>query len=176
MGKRSNFPRRKNDAYATPAGPVRALLPYLPPATHFVEPCAGDGALIDILISAGHVCSAAFDIAPRRGDVMPADATTLTVDDIDPSAAMFITNPAWTRSILHPVIVNLSDIRPTWLLFDADWPHTAQAAPYLPRLRRIVTAGRVKWIPDSAHAGKDNCCWYLFDARGAGPAIFTGRN
>jgi len=26
----------------------------------------------------------------------------------------------------------------------------------------IVSVGRVKWIPDSKHTGKDNVCWYLF--------------
>jgi len=63
------------------------------------------------------------------------------------------------------MIEHFSDMRPTWLLFDADWMHTKQSAPYLWRLRKIVSVGRLKWIPDSRYTGKDNCCWYLFDGR-----------
>jgi hypothetical protein len=52
---------------------------------------------------------------------------------------------------------------PTWLLIDADWVHTKQAIPYLPRLKTIVSVGRVRWIPGSPYDGKDNCAWHLFD-------------
>ena len=90
---------------------------------------------------------------------------------------VFVTNPPWSRPVLHPIINNLSDQAPTWLLIDADWVHTKQAIPYLPRLQKIVSIGRVKWIPDSPFAGKDNCCWHLFDrSRLGAPAIhFIGR-
>jgi hypothetical protein len=33
----------------------------------------------------------------------------------------------------------------------------------------------VKWIPDSPFTGKDNCCWYMFDAHSDTPAHFVGR-
>jgi hypothetical protein len=88
---------------------------------------------------------------------------------------MFITNPPWDRKILHPLIVHLSDQAPTWLLFDADWMHTRQAAPFMPRLRKIVSVGRVKWIPDSTMTGKDNCAWYLFDRPHSEGVRFHGR-
>jgi len=65
--------------------------------------------------------------------------------------------------------------RPTWLLFDADWIHTKQSTEYLPLLKKIVSIGRVQWIPDSKSTGKDNCCWYLFDASYVGPTMFYGR-
>ena len=74
---------------------------------------------------------------------------------------MIITNPPWERKLLHPMIEQFSDLRPTWLLFDADWVHTKQAIPFMPRLRKIVSVGRVKWFDKTA--GKDNACWYLFD-------------
>ena len=74
----------------------------------------------------------------------------------------FITNPPWTRELLHPIIDNLRKQLPTWLLFDADWMHTKQARPYLPFCDLIVSVGRVKWIPDSLYVGKDNSCWYKF--------------
>ena len=50
-----------------------------------------------------------------------------------------------------------------------------QPAPFMPWLRKIVSVGRVKWIEDSPFTGKDNCCWYLFDAREEAPAEFIGR-
>ena len=160
MGKRSNFERRRNDAYPTPREAVLPLLPYLEDGSRFCEPCAGDGALIDHLTANGHICAAAWDIEPRRSDIDQQDARTRICGNID----YYITNPPWTRELLHPIIENLSDHAPTWLLFDADWMHTRQAVPYLPRLAMVVSVGRVKWIPDSPYTGKDNAAWFLFDA------------
>ncbi len=172
MGKRSDFERIPRDFYPTPAEAVRPLLAHLLPGTRFVEPCAGNGALVDHLTAAGHVCAAAFDVNPQRADVSRLDALTVEYS----GSAIFITNPPWDRKVLHPMIVHMSDQAPTWLLFDADWIHTRQAVPFLPRLRRIVSVGRIKWIPDSTMTGKDNCAWHLFDRPSANEsAVFYGR-
>lgn len=171
MGKRSSFERIPRDFYPTPAAAVAPLLPHLAPQTRFCEPCAGDGALIDHLTAAGHVCARARDIEPQRDDIERKDALTTLTGNID----CFITNPPWDRKVLHPLIAHLCQQSPTWLLFDADWMHTKQAAPFLPWLRKIVSVGRVKWIEDSPFTGKDNCCWHLFDAHSAAPALFIGR-
>ena len=160
MGRRSDFPRRPMDAYATPAEAVGPLLPHLT-KTRFIEPCAGDGALVILLNNAGLFCAQASDIAPRRPDVVQRDARTSIWPDL--FASVFITNPPWTRRDLHPIIINLSNQKPTWLLFDAAWLFTGQAAPYVNRIRKIVSVGRVKWIAGSPHAGKDDAVWYLFD-------------
>lgn len=80
----------------------------------------------------------------------------------------------WDRKLLHPMIERFTSLRPTWMLFDADWVHTKQASPYMPLLRKIVSVGRVKWIPDSKMTGKDNCSWMLFDVDGEG-CQFYGR-
>lgn len=168
MGKRSTFERRERDFYPTPLEAVRPLLRHLSPRTRFVEPCAGDGALIDHLTAAGHKCVVGYDIEPKRADIECWDAleTKGAADGVT-----FITNPPWDRRVLHPLIVRLSDLAPTWLLFDADWVHTRQAAPFADRLRRIVAVGRVKWIPDSPFTGKDNCAWHLFGRPVIGPAL-----
>ena len=171
MGKRSSFERIPRDFYPTPVEAVRPLLSHLLPATRFCEPCAGDGRLIDHLTSAGHVCAAAWDIEPRRDDIAKKNALEWVIGNID----CFITNPPWARDILHPLIEHLSAEYPTWLLFDADWMHTRQSAPFMPLCRKIVSVGRVKWIPDSPFTGKDNCAWYLFDANSEAPAQFIGR-
>lgn len=127
--------------------------------------------MVDHLEAAGHACAHAHDIEPRRANVDRKDALTTMTGNID----CFITNPPWDRKILHPLIVFLSSQHPTWLLFDADWMHTRQSAPFMPFLRKIVSVGRVKWIPDSPFTGKDNCCWYLFDQTSDAPAQFVGR-
>jgi hypothetical protein len=168
MGKRSTFPRFPQDAYATPWEAVVPLLDHLAPRTRYIEPCGGEGRLIEHLKRAGHTCVGYYDL--------PFDARTTryVVDDAD----RFITNPAWRRDVLHPILVNLSDQLPTWLLLDADWVHTKQAIPYLPRLRKIVSVGRVKWIPGSPFTSKDNCVWCLFDLprlNGHAPVRFVGR-
>jgi hypothetical protein len=171
MGKRSDFTRIERDFYPTPPSAVLPLLPFLKTCTRYAEPCAGDGALIRMLKTAGHHHASAYDIEPAHPIVERHDARTRLVGNID----CFITNPPWSRPLLHELIVHLSDQHPTWLLFDADWPHTRQAVPFLPRLRKIVAVGRVKWIPDSPFVGKDNCCWYLFDRPCGSPTEFYGR-
>jgi hypothetical protein len=174
VGKRSNFARVERDFYPTPAEAVLPLLPHLPQRSGFVEPCAGDGALIKHLIAAGHVCLAAYDIEPQSPRVEQADAFDLP-DLFTFTPDYIITNPPWDRALLHPMIMTFADIAPTWLLFDADWMHTKQSVPFLPLLRAVVSVGRVKWIPDSKMTGKDNCAWHLFCAGDAGPTVFHGR-
>lgn len=166
MGKRSSFERRPQDFYVTPYEAVVPLLPHLPARlVTYIEPCAGDGSLIDHLKRHDHVCVYASDIEPKRADIQRHDAFEIERSYAD----YFITNPPWTREILHPLIVHLSDIAPTWLLFDADWAFTKQSMPYMKRCRAIVAVGRVKWIPDSPHTGKDNAAWYLFTKDAAEP-------
>lgn len=171
MGKRSDFKRNKHDFYPTPYEAVLPLLPHLPANVSFNEPCAGDGALIRHLERHGHVCISATDIEPQWCGIHRRDA----FEQKGTQADLFITNPPWSRPILHPLIMHLSDIRPTWLLLDADWMHTKQAAPYMDRCRMIISVGRVKWIPDSKFTGKDNASWYLFDARHEGQTAFIAR-
>lgn len=173
MGKRSDFERKERDFYPTPVSAVLPLLPHLPVGCSYVEPCAGDGALIRG-IGEHAKCVRSSDIEPQDWRIEKRDA--LDHGYLAQCGADFIvTNPPWDRKVLHPMIEVFSAARPTWLLFDADWMHTKQAAPYMPYLRKVVSVGRVKWIEGSKHTGKDNCCWYLFDQTAQGPAEFVGR-
>lgn len=165
MGKRSIFEHRKNDFYPTPEAAVMPLIPFLPKNSFkFYEPCAGDGRLVEFLhklssgVSMGHT-----DIEPQCDWVGQLDAFDVQVPD---ATDLIITNPPWSRWLLHPMIEHFSRQKPTWFLFDADWIHTKQAVPFLPLCRKVVSIGRVKWIEDSKHTGKDNSCWYLFDNDG----------
>lgn len=174
MTKRASgkFKRNPKDFYRTPESAVLPLLPHLRSLVWFEEPCAGDGALVDILVGAGHYCTYAGDIAPKRNDVLTFDALKQERTE----AQYYITNPPWTRDTLHQLIEHLSGIAPTWLLFDADWMHTKQSIQYLRFCQKIVSVGRVSWMGNGV-SGFDNCAWYLFDrAREMLPqTIFIGR-
>lgn len=172
MGKRSDFKRRAQDAYDTPPEAVKPLVPHLPEFFSFLEPCAGAGDLADHIrfFCRGAKCQNMLDIAPRSDRVEQLD----TLNKFETRADFIITNPPWTREILHPMILNFSGIRPTWLLFDADWMHTKQSIEFLPLLRKVVSVGRVSWMQNGV-TGKDNCAWYLFDAKEEGPTEFVGR-
>ena len=154
MGKRSAFRRIEGDDYPTPYEAVLPLLGRLKPHTKFIDPCCGAGCLIAHFESAGHICVAQFDALDR-------DARSARYDDADPHA-IFLTNLPWGRPVLHAAIANLSSQRPLWTLLDSDWVHTKQAIPYLPRLQKIVSVGRVKWIPGSSFTSKDNVIWCEF--------------
>jgi len=171
VGKRSSFDRVPRDFYPTPREAVLPLLPHLIAGARFCEPCAGNGALVDALVAAGHRCAAAWDIEPRRADIDQHNALHRLIGNID----CFITNPPWDRRTLHPMILHFSKQAPTWLLFDADWIHTRQSTPFLPLLQKIVSVGRVKWIPGTKMTGKDNCAWYFFGKSTGEPAKFYGR-
>ena len=160
MGKRSNFERVPRDFYPTPAPAVLPLIPHLSKRfSQFWEPCAGDNALTHILEAHGAQCVHASDIDPQAAGIARRDALTTP---LPLGAKVIITNPPWDRKILHPMIDHLRQLAPTWLLFDADWAHTKQSAAFMPYCAKIVSVGRVKWIPDSKMTGKDNCAWHLF--------------
>jgi hypothetical protein len=175
MGKRSTMPRIPRDLYRTfDPRAVPPLLPHLGPGPlRYVEPCAGHGDLIDQLAAAGLDCAGAYDIVPMRQDIAEADATDLVPDvDFD----LFITNWPWSRKIMHKLIVHLSNQKPTWALFDANWANTKQAAPFMARCRKIVAVGRLLWIPGTKMQGKEDAAWFCFDKPIPGSApVFYGR-
>ena len=179
MAKRSDFPRRKNDLYHTPIKGMEPLLPFI--RTHsekkisFIEPCAGDGRMVDFFVENGHICKDYFDIDPQRDDIKIKDAFDYPIQ-LYQDCDYIITNPPWTRKILHPMIDLFSSVRPTWLLFDANWLFTKQAYPYLRYCHKVVSIGRLKWIEDSLYSSKDDSAWYLFDKnkirQSEGPVIY----
>lgn len=180
MGKRSNFEKRDKDKYLTPYAGAVPLTSFLPQRRFtFAEPCAGDGRLIrhirDVTDNNAQ-CSFVGDIEPEHDLIPTFDALDIQERHLG-GTELIITNPPWTRTkasgyILHRMINHFSDLRPTWLLFDADWLFTKQATPLLERLVCTVAIGRLKWIEGTNMAGKDNCQWAFFrkDAREMAPA------
>ncbi len=184
MGKRSDFERIPRDLYDTPAEAVVPLTPFIKDVKEYWEPCVGNWALVDAIKELGVSCYGyGSDINGNSGPA--CDATKYQFSSVLKYKIPFITNPPWDRPVLHAIIDNLSKQAPTWLLIDADWAHTKQTdmakrgLKTVPELmkhcRKIVAVGRVKWIPNSKHTGKDNCCWYLFDQRVGGATIFYPR-
>jgi hypothetical protein len=180
------FARRPHDFYATPGAAVQPLLPHLAPHTDYIEPCAGDGALIRALGAAGHSCVYACDIEPRGPVIDQADV--LSGHPIGPGHTPIITNPPWTRLKGHysdpvrsplPCMIRefvFNAKRTTWLLLDAGFAHTGDLwAEFGPYCERIVSVGRVKWIAESKSHGQKDVCWYKFRPVAAGRPIFFGK-
>jgi hypothetical protein len=188
MGKRSDFEHLDKSQYLTPEAAFMPLVPFLPKGGFlFAEPCAGDGRLANYVEQNTHGAAKLLsDIDPdgarktadlmfgghQREDILHGDALDITNRDLN-GIDMVITNPPWERQkkhdyILHKLIEHFASKIQTWFLFDSDWPHTVQAKPFLDQYcTRIVSIGRVKWLPDTNQTGKDNAAWYEFrpDAR-----------
>lgn len=172
MGKRSDFSRVPKDYYRT--FDLRAVSPLAPllaayGVTRFAEPCVGLKDLVGQLKDLGLSCVAMFDINPRRPGIPFADACHLTRADLN-GAGDIITNPPWSRVLLHKLIAHLSSLAPTWLLFDADWMHTGQSARFMSYCTDVVSVGRLRFLPGTSCDGKDNCAWYRFDRSAEGCA------
>lgn len=175
MGKRSNFSRIDKDKYDTPYAGVLPLLSHLETGTSFIEPFAGAAKLASHLTSHGHECVFMSDIEPRSNDVARLDFFEMGGFTIPA-----ISNPPWKRDkksdfLLHRIIERARVRFPcTWLLLDADWAFTKQAAPYMKYCSKFVAVGRLKWIPGSKHTGKENCAWYRFESEPC-ETVFYGR-
>lgn len=175
MGRRSSFIRRKNDAYFTPYKAIPPLLPHLRQNVAFVEPCAGDGRLVRHLERHGHMCVFKSDIAPQSNDIIISDCMEAAIYRKPlPAGMVTITNPAWTRELLHPMIERFRKCGPTWLLFDAGWAYTLQAKPYLKYCSKIVATPRLKWIEGSKHDAIEDAVWYCFGDEEV-DTVFYGR-
>lgn len=163
--------RKRNDFYPTiDPRAVEALAAHLPAGTIYAEPCAGEADLIGLLDALGLVCDWALELEPQgsclrnRWPIARGNALALTQADVN-DAQCFITNPPWSRPMLHALIAHLARLAPTWLLFDASWKHTRQAAAFAPICTDIVSVGRLKWFAGSKYDPPDDCAWYRFDAR-----------
>jgi hypothetical protein len=160
MGRRSGFPRRKHDDYDTLDN--KAIIRLVPILRHegirsFAEPCAGNGFLVRHLEAEGFVCSYAGDI--RTGEDALAEESFGDADAI-------VSNPPWTRNLLHPLIEHFMACgKIAWLLFDANWAWTQQSAGLLDRCSDILPTHRLRWIPGTRDSAKDDSCWYRFDPR-----------
>jgi hypothetical protein len=165
--RRPGLKRHKNDLYQTPYHAVPPLIPWLRGIRTFAEPCCGDGDMVRHLESFGLRCVYAGDLSTGQ------DALAST-DYNDPD--VIITNPPYTRSVMHPMIEHFRKIAPTWLLLEQDWCGTKQATPLLRSCTDMLPIGRVQWMAEKKGAGFDNSVWARFDAHHtAGPVWHSFR-
>lgn len=173
MGKRSDFEKIEKDFYKT--FDKRAMvIPFVNEITgnRYVEPCFGNGDLVNLI---GNIakCVNYSDITSGT-DALTIDAAYCKNSDL------IITNPPWSRDkkndyILHKLINHFRTLKPTWLLFDADWMHTKQSTELMQYCSKVISIGRLTWIEGTTTSGKDNCCWYKFEKEKVDSTIFIGR-
>lgn len=144
------------------------MVPFIHHIQTFVEPCGGDGRLVHHLTRLGKHCVRFFDIAPDSVFVAYGDAFTADYTGVE----AIITNPPWSRPILHAMIIHFVESVPEcWLLFDSNWVNTAQSVPYMKWCTDVVPVGRIKWVENSKGVGKEDCSWYRFSADSNGQTI-----
>lgn len=162
MGKRSDndsAATNPSDFWPTPAAGVLPLVPHLVPGSTFIEPCAGDGALIDELERHGFKCSMAFDVAPRREGIARRDASRIVGFNM---VSPIITNPPWRRKLLEPILDNLVGQATLWLLLPLDYTTNLWTNRFMRHVNKIVPIGRVSWL-GNGKGGMENSAWYRFE-------------
>ncbi len=183
MGKRSAFKRREQDFYPTPREAVERVLPQLQIDLNlfggYIEPCVGDGALRKHLsdLTGVHNCWYMLDIVPRMIGPKEGDATDHKEMEYAKSfSKLIITNPPWSFEPLTAMLETWRELGFTvWVLLSGDWAHNLRSAPYLSYCTDIVPVGRLKWMPDSKYASKDNNAWYRFEPYPDRTTVFHAR-
>lgn len=160
--------RKERDFYPTPRKAVEPLVKHLEGEATFLEPCAGNGALIEHIESLTdyrYFCKKAYDIDPQPTtysvSIEQRSAFFLTYHDVV-DVDYIITNPPFQWDMLKPLLDHLPELRPTWLLLPFGYACNKRMAPYMEKCKKLVPIGRVKWIEDSSATSTDDFGWYLF--------------
>ncbi|TIT00213.1 hypothetical protein [Mesorhizobium sp.] len=169
-----NFDCIPSDFYVTPPRALPPLLPFLEPQRRYVEPAAGNGALIDLLAQHGHCCVAAFDIDPHRNDIAARNALDLGEADLG-DATIFLTNLPWSWPVFPQLVKHLIALRPLWTLAPARFAHAARSATLVDRCSHIVCVPRLQWIPGTRDQSTQDTVWLRFDASHRGGPHFYPR-
>lgn len=189
MGKRSNFDRKDKDFYETwDRRACRQLVNEFSYGETYCDPCCGDGALIENLsnIRPDVKCVWTNELYPENYTLIPNSTHDITARPIIGSFNKYVMNSPWKRHLLHAIIDRLMQDRPVWALIDSNWKETIQQSvankynvktvpALLKNCVKIKSVGRLKWIRDSDHDGKDDQSWYLFDKNFTGQTEFYGR-
>jgi hypothetical protein len=174
MGKRSDRPRLPRDFYPTPQKAVEPLIPHLWDIEWYVEPCAGNGALVEAICNLeGPNFEWAGDLEPMKDGIEEHDAREGL--PYLKYANAIITNPPHKKDVLFPLLdIWLESCKIVWLLLNADVAHKISFAKYMAKCEKVVSIGRVKWFPESNAASLENFAWYRFGHSGQ-PTQFVGR-
>lgn len=147
------------ERYDTPDWCTRALIQHGPVSGGCVlEPCAGAGAMVDVLREAGCVV-AAFDIEPRREDISPVD--TLTPGFFEQIAATHGTDISLVSNTPFSLAASYQRrgqmFRRTALLVRITWLERTRDRADIPDPVRLIVLPRPKF----AGKGSDSatCVW-----------------
>lgn len=168
MSKRIDTDSAKTNASNFWPTPLEAVVPLLEPLrqdvvaakSRFIEPCAGDGALVDALVFHNFACAAAFDTAPRRSDIRHGDAANVDWSTVNP-AIPAVTNPPWARHLLEPILAAVIGTRVVWLLLPLDYATNLWTNLYMRHVNCLVPLGRVSWL-GNGQGGMENSAWFRF--------------
>ena len=171
MGKRSpGHDARPRDFWPTPPEGIRPLLRLsdeVQPSKRFIEPCAGDGALVSGLEMNGWTCELALDLEPQVPGILKHDASMLSrreelrgIDD-----PLIVTNPPWARKLIEPLLDDwFTFAHQIWLLHPLDWLANQWMGRFNRHIDMIVPIGRVSWL-QNGQAGKENSTWVRYTPR-----------
>lgn len=181
MSKRTpGLPQRPRGFWPTPLEAVAPLVPYLPRAACYGEPCAGDGALTAHLATLwpGGQLVWSSDIEPQAPGIEQWAVEEITFDLSDP-VQMWITNPPWPKigqrgDPAISIIRHLAQIAPVWALLPWDFMANDYFGRVSAMCSEIVPIGRVSWMGNGT-PGKDNCAWVAFDARNRRAPVVRAR-
>lgn len=169
MSKRTpGLPQRPRGFWPTPKAAVVPLIPYLPPSAVYVEPCAGDGALVSHLsvLWPGGAAAKLSDIEPQAVGIECLDATALEERHLC-GATLCITNPPWPKTGKRgdpamSILMHISSLVQTWAILPWDFAANDYFGHIAPRCSDIVPVGRVSWMGNDK-GGMDNSAWFRFD-------------
>lgn len=173
MGKRTPHHFKEKDFW--PTTDPRAVEPLLPhiKGKVYAEPCWGNGSL-EWLIGQHATCAFRSDI--REVELIRCcDALDLTEDDVG-HVDYIVTNPPYTWSVLKPLMEHFVQLKPTWLLLNADLMHNKRMSYFMRfNCTKVVSVGRVSWM-ENGKTGMENFAWYEFKrVKSVSHTLFYGR-
>ena len=146
--------RQKDDFYATPADVTRALLTVEDFPGRVWEPCAGDGAIRDVLLETGYEDVVCSDINPR----VPGIVKRNMFDVKKPVALSIITNPPFQIDgdrDAADIIEHLLSLRPRKLalMLKSSFWHAKSRTPLFER-HLPAWVYPLNWRPDFLGLGR----------------------
>lgn len=167
LGK-SKYERAKLDFYPTPKEVTRSVLPFLPLPEDTVvwEPCAGNGAIVNVLREEGYVVRTS-DIKQYEGFELDYRTNLYSLNAFPFSVGThvtLVTNPPYGDSrefIKHAL--SLSNVDEWWFLLRHEWDAPAKSLPLVQHpffMAKYVLKKRPRWIEGTTTAPRFPYAWY----------------
>lgn len=164
------YERAALDFYPTPRDVTMSLLNTeavaLPSSTVVWEPCAGNGAIVNVLREQGYVVRTS-DIKQYEGFVLDDTVSLYSLDAYPFSTGQhitLITNPPYEDSrdfIAHAL--SLANVDEWWFLLRHEWDAPAKSLPLVQHehfMGKYVLKKRPRWIEGTTTAPRFPYAWY----------------